>query len=548
MPEGDRTHAKHDGSQSAAASAEPSPDAPAATGSADRDHSTDGADGADGAPAAEGGAGGLQPRKATVVGEARPSGKRRRERPRRRVVPVLLVLVLLLGGAVYLSGVGGRLSRELGLGGPDPRRQPQLVEPPSGLDLPSPAAPAEVADGVAGDLAPAAVRRAVAQLSRGKKLGKSVAVVVAGVEGRPVFSRGPGMVTPASTTKLLTVTAALESIGSNHRFTTSVRRQGRTLVLVGGGDPLLMPAPTTDVSYPVQRADLRTLARRVADDLGRAGRTGRFALRYDTSLFDGPAVSPRWRNDYIPDNVVSPITALWSDEGRVPNGYGVRVDDPARDAAGIFADHLQAAGVKVGKPQRGTARDGSPVVGKVRSAPLSAVAQHVLEVSDNEGAEVLLRHVAIAAGAPASFAAGVRSARQVLEDLGVGFPPATRWYDGSGLSRQNRLAAATLLDVLRVSLERGELSRVTAGLPVAGFTGSLSDRFDVDADPGLGRVRAKTGTLTGVSGLVGIARTHDDRAALFVAIADRIKESNTLAARARLDQITAALADCRCGR
>ncbi len=480
---------------------------------------------------------------------SRTHRRRRRGPGRRLVLPTLLVLLLVLGGGVYISGLGGRLGEELGLTGPDPRAEPELVEPPSGVDLPAPAAPKPVASALEdGALAPGAVRRAVERLSRGKKLGKRVAVVVTDTDGTALYRRGPSVVTPASTTKLLTVTAALESIGGQHRFRTTVQRRGRTLVLVGGGDPLLLPAPDPEVSYPVERADLRTLAQRVAKNLGKAGRSKRFVLRYDTSLFSGPSVSPQWPGDYIPDNVVSPISALWSDEGRVPNGFGARVDDPARDAAEIFAGHLEREGVRVGQPREGRAPSGATVVGKVRSAPLTAIAQHVLEVSDNEGAEVLLRHVALANGAAGSFAAGVREAQRVLTDLGVRFPPATRWYDGSGLSRKNRLSPLTLIDVMTTSLDRDELSRIMAGLPVAGSTGSLSQRFDVKSDPGLGRVRAKTGTLTGVSGLAGLAQTRDTRAVIFVAVADRVKEVNTLDARARLDQIAAALADCRCGR
>jgi serine-type D-Ala-D-Ala carboxypeptidase/endopeptidase (penicillin-binding protein 4) len=186
------------------------------------------------------------------------------------------------------------------------------------------------------------------------------------------------------------------------------------------------------------------------------------------------------------------------------------------------------------------------VVGRVRSAPLGAITQHVLETSDNEAAEVLLRHVALAQGLPGSFAAGVRATRAVLERLGVRFPGA-RWYDGSGLSRRNRLAVATLIDVLVVALGRPRLATVTAGLPVAGFNGSLSDRFDVASDPGLGRVRAKTGTLTGVSGMAGVIRTREGGAMLYAAVADRVRETDTLWARARLDRISAALASCRCG-
>jgi D-alanyl-D-alanine carboxypeptidase/D-alanyl-D-alanine-endopeptidase (penicillin-binding protein 4) len=60
-------------------------------------------------------------------------------------------------------------------------------------------------------------------------------------------------------------------------------------------------------------------------------------------------------------------------------------------------------------------------------------------------------------------------------------------------------------------------------------------------------VRAKTGTLTGVHGLAGLVTDLDGTEMVFVAIADRVKVKNTLAARALIDEVAAALAGCACG-
>jgi len=87
---------------------------------------------------------------------------------------------------------------------------------------------------------------------------------------------------------------------------------------------------------------------------------------------------------------------------------------------------------------------------------------------------------------------------------------------------------------------------VLAGLPVAGFTGSLTYRFETGDGAGLGAVRAKTGTLTGVHGLAGTVTTEDGVVLGFVAAADRVRVPDTLAARARLDEVAAALAGCTC--
>jgi D-alanyl-D-alanine carboxypeptidase/D-alanyl-D-alanine-endopeptidase (penicillin-binding protein 4) len=121
-------------------------------------------------------------------------------------------------------------------------------------------------------------------------------------------------------------------------------------------------------------------------------------------------------------------------------------------------------------------------------------------------------------------------------------------YDGSGLSRANRLSPRTLLSVIKTASddENPGLHTVVADLPVAGFTGSLAYRFQTGDSAGLGTVRAKTGTLTGVHGLSGTVTSRDGAVLGFVAIADRVAPRNTLPARTRVDEIAAALAGCAC--
>ncbi len=350
------------------------------------------------------------------------------------------------------------------------------MPPPPGLDLPRlPDAAPVAADRAEQPVDERAVRRALGRLTRDKRLGPRVAVAVAGLDARVAHEEGPRVVVPASLLKTATSLAALEQVGPQERFTTSVVRRGGALTLVGGGDPLLTGAADPD-AVP-READLTTLARRTAQALRRDGGPKRVTLRYDDSLFSGPAVSPNWENDYVPDDVVSPITALWVDEGREYPGAISRSDDPSRAAASRFADALGAAGVKVaGAPRPGRAPGGDPIA-SVASAPLVEIVEHVLETSDNEAAEVLLRHVGLAVGGGGrggSFAAGARAVRSTLADLGVPLRGA-RIVDGSGLSRDNRLGVDALLDILTTSLDpkRPLLAGVAGGLPVAGFTGSL---------------------------------------------------------------------------
>ncbi len=267
-----------------------------------------------------------------------------------RWFPVVLVLAILAcAGAAYRFDLGHEW---FGTGEPDPNTEPAAVEPPSGLDLPFLTRPATVADplSAADTLSPAKVRRAVDRFLRDRDLGKSVHAVVAGLAGgRPALSVDADPAMPASTTKLLTSTAALHALGPDHVFETTVVNGGSgRIVLVGGGDPFLERRPAS--GWP-HRADVVSLARRTAASLEERGR-GKVRLAYDDSLFTGPAENPHWRKDYVPDGVVSPITALWVDEGVDSSGFG-RVADPSADAAAAFAGALEKAGIRVvGKPTR----------------------------------------------------------------------------------------------------------------------------------------------------------------------------------------------------
>jgi serine-type D-Ala-D-Ala carboxypeptidase/endopeptidase (penicillin-binding protein 4) len=467
----------------------------------------------------------------------------------------LLVLAALVASVALVAFVvrpgGGDGERPDGTSSP--------TAPPSsgpGLSLqPFPAAPAVLA--AAADTAPVSAGRLKAHLADLLSLhgvGNRLAFAV-GQLGQPAvhWSYGAKTAVPASTLKLLTTSAALSVLGPDHRFTTTVVHgtTRRSVVLVGGGDPLLTARRPTDQdsaeTFP-QSASLEDLARATAAKLVAAG-VPRVRLGYDASLFSGPAVNPHWPSTYLPDNVVSPITALWVDEGRDAPGLAERSPDPARAAAEAFRRELSTAGLQVvGDVQEQHPPRAASAIAEVRSAPLVQIVQHILEQSDNEAAEVLLRQVAVARGRPGSSAAGVLALRATLTGLGLDLRGA-RLYDGSGLSRDDVVPASVLLDVLRTAAapEHPALRGVLTGLPVAGFSGTVGYRFDDHAAAaGRGYVRAKTGTLTGVDGLAGLAITRSGQVLLFVAIADRVPVLEAVDARADLDRIAAALTTCGC--
>jgi D-alanyl-D-alanine carboxypeptidase/D-alanyl-D-alanine-endopeptidase (penicillin-binding protein 4) len=350
---------------------------------------------------------------------------------------------------------------------------------------------------------------------------------------------------PASTLKIMTAAAALDVLGPEHRFATRVVEGAAPgeIVLVGGGDPSLTVA---DQPRPAVATQLVTLADLTAAALTESGTTT-VRLLFDDGLFTGPAVSPDWRPAYVPSGAVGPVTALAVDGGRITPGLRRRAADPALSAATSFASLLAARGITVtGTPARGDAAGGAAEIAGVRSAPLAAIVEHVLLVSDNDGAEVLARHVALGSGRRASFRDAGPAILDAVGDLGVDVSDAVV-LDGSGLARGNALPPAVVAATLAAAADpdRPELRAVLTGLPVAAFTGTLDDRFDSPATgAGVGVVRAKTGTLNGVSSLAGTVVSRDGTAYGFAVLADNVP--NNTAAEVALDDVAALLAGCGC--
>jgi D-alanyl-D-alanine carboxypeptidase/D-alanyl-D-alanine-endopeptidase (penicillin-binding protein 4) len=186
------------------------------------------------------------------------------------------------------------------------------------------------------------------------------------------------------------------------------------------------------------------------------------------------------------------------------------------------------------------------VLAAVESAPIADLVEHALTESDNTVAEALARVVALRMGRRATF---TDSGRAVLDQVGLlGLPTdGDRLIGGSGLADGSLVSVHTLTSLLSLaaSAAHPELRALLTGLPVAGASGTLADRFSPDAQRGgLGVVRAKTGTLKGVNALAGTVVDADGRMLAFAILAD--KTGATDAARLALDDVAAALARCGC--
>jgi D-alanyl-D-alanine carboxypeptidase/D-alanyl-D-alanine-endopeptidase (penicillin-binding protein 4) len=467
----------------------------------------------------------------------------------------LVLAGVVTAGVVALALAAVNTGMPVGFAGGDGARPTVTLAPVStAVSAPGATVPPAAADVLAGlpsdAAAPTAtgVRQALGSALAAPGLGTAVSVQVVDVPtGTTLLTLNPGArLVPASTAKLLTTAAVLSTVGPQTTLPTSVvdgTKPGE-IVLVGGGDVLLGAGPGAPGAV-VGRAGLADLADRTAAALAGQGRTA-VALRLDDTLFTGPAVSPAWHPGDLAAGYASPVMALELNEGVVPHRTA-RQADPAISAAQTFATLLGRRGITVtGRVVRQAAPPSGHVLAVVRSAPVADLVEYALTESDNTVAEVLARLVAIKAGRPATF---TEAGRAVVDQVGrLGVPTdGDRLVGGSGLADGSSVSVATLAGLLTLagSADHPQLRAILTGLPVAGASGTLADRFgSPTARGGIGLVRAKTGTLTGVSALAGIVVDADGRLLAFAVLAD--KTGATDAARSALDHLAVALARCGC--
>ena len=379
----------------------------------------------------------------------------------------------------------------------------------------------------------ARIKAKLIQRVRSPRLGKDFSVRVFDPQTRSTIYSRQSLVgqIPASNLKLATAVIALKTLGPASTSTTRVIRTSdpSTIVIVGGGDPML--------TY--ERINL--LAQRTADAL-KASPTPVASVRvqYDNSRF-APFTSPRgWLSTYVPYQI-NPVDAL--------SIYGHTTATPARFATQYFVQRLVAAGVPATYAGQVTGATGTHVT-KVVGAPLQTAVNRMLLVSDNNIAETVARNSAIATGQPATWAGVRASAQAQLTAMGVPMAGVSI-VDGSGVSRANRLSAKALVTILRVATNGDPaFAGVQSALPVAGRTGTLkasNTRYTTSPSKcAAGKVFAKTGSLTGVLSLSGIAIAADGKPRLFSIVLNKVstKKYTRLQIRRSMDVLAATIVGC----
>lgn len=467
----------------------------------------------------------------SAEGAPDPTPRERGRRPYLIATAVAAVVLLGLGVAFIPGMVGGGATAPP----PDPVRLSPAVKPADGGDAPMP-----TQQGIEATLSN--------QLSN-PALGEFAGTVLDAETGETVWQREPGRsLVPGSTVKLLTAGAALLTLDPEDRFTTKVVRgdEPGSVVLVGGGDPTLSKLPTGRESVYDGAAHLAELTSQVRASTGGDVRE----VRVDSDRYPGDPMAPGWESADIAEGYIAPIDPVMLDGGRADPTEDVsrRSQQPAMQAGQAFGSEFGTHGLDV---TEGTAPEDAEVLGEVHSPTVRELVQNMLRDSDNVLAETLAREVAVAEGNEPSFGGATASVHQVLREHGFNLG-GSNLADGSGLSTDNRLAPEALGEIMRAanapadqqgatSPETAKLRGMLPGLPVAGGSGSLDDRY-LD-NGGRGWVRAKTGTLDDVNSLAGSVLSQDGRLLVFGLMSNGTSSTQ---ARPALDEVAAGLRECGC--
>ncbi|MDQ1653148.1 MAG: hypothetical protein QOI35_2348 [Cryptosporangiaceae bacterium] len=382
---------------------------------------------------------------------------------------------------------------------------------------------ATVANGLADELDTA--------LTDPRLTGSDVGLIVRDPAGNVLYTRnGDKRFVPGSNNKLLVSAAAVDGLGLNYTFTTSVVRSGTVtnkvlngdLFLKGTGDPSITAAGYDALATKVAAAGItKVTGGLVADDtwfdnsrLGTewawddepysyAAEISALTIAADSDLNTGvvgvsmgpgaavgkPAVvtlSPA--NDYahVVDNAVTSaagsartisVTRAHGTNNLVVTGSvplagstssSLRtVDEPELLAASVFRAALARHGVAVAKPTRTGTAAGATVVASSQSGPLSSVLPYFLKLSNNGHAEILLKALGRKVSGQGTSAAGIAAVGTFLTANGVD-KSVLNTADASGLSRQDLVTPAQVTKLLTAVKSKSWFPTWYAALPIAG--------------------------------------------------------------------------------
>jgi D-alanyl-D-alanine carboxypeptidase/D-alanyl-D-alanine-endopeptidase (penicillin-binding protein 4) len=340
---------------------------------------------------------------------------------------------------------------------------------------------------------------------------------------QPLFTeRAETLRPPASVEKLYTATTALERMGPSAHLSTTVYGTGKLapggvwegdLYLRGGGDPTFGSSAFIRSHYGGVGASVATLATQLMHTDGIHRITG--SVFGDESYLDSLRGEPS--SDYKPDPFLEgTLSGLAFNRGASGSERGPHA--PAAYAARELWATLKNYGVSItGHGGAATTPPGATQLAQVASPTLTQLLGLTLPPSDNFFAETLVKDLGALYGGAGSTAAGAAVVRETIGSL-LGINPQV--VDGSGLSEADKTSPYQVTDLL-VELASTAIGPVLRDdLAVAGRTGTLTERMRNTG--AAGRCQGKTGTLTGVSNLVGYCQARDGHTLAFAIFTDGI--------------------------
>lgn len=218
--------------------------------------------------------------------------------------------------------------------------------------------------------------------------------------------------------------------------------------------------------------------------------------------------------------------------------------EPTDYAVHLFKKAIEAQGIKfseVNQVGRKAVPDSASLVTEKKSMSLKDLFTPFMKLSNNGHGEVLVKEVGQAVGSEGSWDQGLLEMGRTLGEMGVNMETMLL-RDGSGMSHKTLVTANEVTKLLYVAREKPWYPTFLNSLPVAGneerFVGGTL-RYRMKGTAAAGNVKAKTGTLNGVTSLAGYVETKGGEELIFTMIINNHLDDT---AYELLDQIAVMLA------
>lgn len=406
---------------------------------------------------------------------------------------------------------------------------------------------------------PIANAATLSSIQKTKFPNATTAVIVRSTSGKILYQQNASVpMQPASDTKVLTAVAALHLLGSKFRFLTSIKQSAQNYYVVFSGDPSFRSSTLKRMFTQLRQKGVRTIKGNVY---------------IDNTAFTGPGHGLGIVADDLNYGFAAPIQSVLISENTVPllltqtksgvkvksaSGFSVNssvrfvssgtlktcifrpsmndqnqisvkgclsdrkswqfklaVKNPNLYAKYLIQTYLGQAGVKLNGPVLyGRAPSNAKLIIAHHSDTLGLMLGHMLRYSDNIYAGALTKQIGKAYYGVGSMKAGVNGIDQVVSKMAGIKPSQIEIEDGAGASRYNHISPRAMSDVLLAAYRNKNIRTwLYRNLPVSGQTGTLAYRMQSKSLRG--KVRAKTGSMSGVSTLAGYVKARSGKTLVF---------------------------------